>query len=82
MGIQNRKKDHSCLTDEPVNNLMLTAMKPLVRDSDEIINRACDFLGESKKRRKLITLHVLVQSFSVLPSCFGVSTAYIVKLSR
>ena len=45
---QNRKKDHSRLTDEPVNNLMLTAIKPLVRDSDDIINRVWLFRGEQE----------------------------------
>ena len=55
---------------------MLTAMKSLLRDSNDIItNRACGFFGERKKRRKLIKLHILVQSISktVLScSCFGV----------
>ena len=50
-----QKGDH-CLTDEPVNNLMLTSMKgPLVRDSDDVIvNRARDLFGESKTEPKII----------------------------
>ena len=87
---QNRKKGHLCLTDEPINNLMFTEMKGpgfgSLRDSDDIINRACDFFGESKKRRKDTLIKtpycILVLSFSktVLSSCFGVSTAYTVKV--
>ena len=52
---QNRikKADRSRLADEHVDNLMLIAMEgPSIRDSNNIINRACDLFRGRKKRRK------------------------------